>query len=201
MRTRNRTASTRPGPGSARNNEGLSRNIRPASTRLLLWFLLAAALLLGSGCAAWNRPGEPETTDSSLVASASVNTSNLAVTFTTLLDQTQNPSPELFTTEINGVPVPVKSVEVARYTVVLRLHGPVVNSDQVLLSFTNTDNADMQLRTIDQTPVSDFAGVAAFNYTPYPHERYVEAGLLALLALAVLAGVAVIIYAVRDSRR
>ena len=85
------------------------------------------------------------------------------------LDQTQVPTPELFAVEVDGVPAPARSVEVSGDVVVLRLQDAATTGDQVLLSFTNTDNTDntdMQLRTAGQTPISDIPALWIRNVTP-----------------------------------
>ena len=92
--------------------------------------------------------------------------SRLVVEFAAPLDQTQQTGPELFTVTADGVPVPVRTVTVTRNSVVLRLCSPACTDDHVLLSIVNTATANVQLRTVYQTPISDFAGLEVRNTTP-----------------------------------
>ena len=160
-------------------------------TRLLLGFLLAGLLLLGSGCGLFSN--SPELTDDTRVAKASVKGSKLTVKFSAPLDLTQQPTPELFTVDVDGSRVPVKSVTASKTAVGLHLQNPARHGDRVLLSFTNTDTANIQLRTVNQAPVSDFAGLLAKNRTLHPYERYVTLTVLGLLAASPFIALAVAI--------
>ena len=137
-------------------------------TRALLDFvkavtlvLLALAAVLLVSAVAQYFSDEPAAIDDPHVTGVSIKGRDLTVTFVAALDQTQQPAPELFTVDVDGEPVPVKSVDVARQAVVLSLYGPADHDDQVLVSFTNTANP--QLRTIDRTPISDFSELVAHN--------------------------------------
>ena len=138
-------------------------NTHSTSSRLLLGFLLAA-VLLGAGCAQTGQAkhGEPR------VVHASARDNTMTVEFTDALDQTQNPAPEQFAVEIDGAPVTVNTVTVKGDAVVLQLRRWVSHDEQVQISFTNTDTAGMQLRTVDQTPINDFAGLGATTNTTNP---------------------------------
>ena len=133
----------------------------PSRLLLLLGFLLAA-VMLGSGCERSEPselPGDPH------AMHASVNRSKITVEFAAALDQTQQPIPELFTVAVNGVTAPIKTVTVKENTVDLQLRDTVGHDDQVQLSFVNTDTADTLLRTVEQVPINDFAGLGATNNT------------------------------------
>ena len=148
-----------------RNSDGTAdmSDIHATTSRLLLVFLLAGTLL-GSGCGQTGHT-DTETTGDIRAVHTSVDRNKLTVTFSSALDQTQKPASELFTVAVNGVTAPIKTVTVKEHTVDLQLRDTVRHDDQAQLSFVNTDTADTQLRTVEQVPVSDFAGLAATNNT------------------------------------
>ena len=155
-------------------------NTKATSNRflLLLGFLLAA-VMLSSGCQASQRPlptGDPD------VINAVANRSKVTVEFAAALNQTQKPTPELFTVEVDGRSVPVKSATVKENIVVLRLQDSVSHNDHVQVSFVNTDTADIQLQTVAQTPIHDFTGLGADNNTDPPKSPW---GIVALMFLLV----------------
>ena len=159
------------------------RSTYTTSIRLLLGFLLAA-IFLGAGCAQTAQTGQAKHGEPRVVH-ASARNNITTVEFSDALDQTQNPAPELFAVEIDGAPVTVNTVTVKGDAVVLQLRRWISHDEQVQISFTNTDTADMQLRTVDQTPINDFAGLGATTNTTNPI-RYLFMVLLGFLILFVV---------------
>ena len=164
-------------------------NASSAYSRLLLVFLLVGALL-GSGCGQTGHT-DTETTGDIRAMNASVDRNKLTVAFSAALDQTQNPASELFTVAVNGVTAPVKTVTVKESTVDLRLRDSVRHDDQVQLSFVNADTADIQLLTVDQTPVSDFAGLYATNNTVHWY-------LVTVVMMSFIVGILLVCFLTQD---